>query len=488
MQKLMRRRRRIAITGVLSGALVAAMAFTGTAQAATTTAKNSTIIGSGSNTTYYMMQALDTLFNDALGCYMTQPTGTPQTLNYSCASNAEGNQVGQAFTENPRNDVAFEEPALGSSGGIDQLESTGPGNDGGGTAQPTAPVNFARSSRQFKTSDDPGLNFVGYATDGVSWVSFPKVNGKATPSAKVTNLTTTQLEDIWTGKITNWDKVGGANATICVYTAQVSSGTESTWATAMNQASPTDLNAYVDSLSTLKGCKTPKGISYAKSHTLTENEARSIVEVGDESNAIFFYSYGKFQVNCVIRTALCDDNLSPKTSTIYYGKINGVTANTTTILCDTKACKVPFPVTRDLFNVYSNGSFSPTVNSTYGFPAATAATLNYVSEIGFLCKPQVNTKGVRIPDPTGGSWYRSEINQIIEQQGFIPFPLQKHEDINTVDTPAVDVLKADGAAGSVYAANDPIVANGVAANERSSVSADPSGYCQVWTTDTNTAP
>jgi hypothetical protein len=64
--------------------------------------------------------------------------------------------------------VALSEPALGSSAGIAQVEYGGYGNDGnpgiGGTADPTAVVGYARSSRQFSpTSDYPGLNFVAYA-------------------------------------------------------------------------------------------------------------------------------------------------------------------------------------------------------------------------------------------------------------------------------------------------------------------------------------
>jgi hypothetical protein len=87
---------------------MAAMAISSPAGASTTTAANHVILGSGSSTTYNMMQALDTLFNDSLGCYMTQPSGTTQTLDFSCASVNGGNQVGQGYTENPVNDVAAE--------------------------------------------------------------------------------------------------------------------------------------------------------------------------------------------------------------------------------------------------------------------------------------------------------------------------------------------------------------------------------------------
>ncbi len=45
------------------------------------------------------------------------------------------------------------------------------------------------------------------------------------PSNKVTNLTREQLEDIFTGKITNWKQVGGADLKIVPYSRETSSGT-----------------------------------------------------------------------------------------------------------------------------------------------------------------------------------------------------------------------------------------------------------------------
>jgi ABC-type phosphate transport system substrate-binding protein len=485
MQKLMRRGRRVAVGGVLAGALLAAMTIAGPAGASTTPAANNIIVGSGSSTSYDMMQGLDTLFNDSLGCYMTQPTGTNQTLNFSCASSNPGqNQVGEGYTENPINDVATEEPALGSSGGIDQIEYSGTGNDGGGSAEPTAPVNFARSSRQFKSSDYPGLNFVAYATDGVSWFAFPTVNGVDTPSHGVTSLSTKQLTDIWTGTKTNWDQVGGKAGSICVYTAQLSSGTEATWATALlgSSGTPAELNAYVNSNPSLPGCKTPTGQTYGQSHTIFENEGQDIVENGDEANAIFFFSYGKYQVECKPSPATGQCANGAKVTT-RLGEINKITPDPTTILCGS-GCTTPFPVTRDLFNVYSNGSFSPAVSAQFGFPVATAATINYVSEIGFLCKGQLDTNGNEVDDPSTSGWYHTEIDNVISAQGFIPFPLQSSgQDINSVDTPATAVLAADG--DTTYSPNDPITGSTTAANEAIS---DPVGYCQVWTTDLNTPP
>ncbi|WP_320052791.1 PstS family phosphate ABC transporter substrate-binding protein [uncultured Acetobacteroides sp.] len=45
------------------------------------------------------------------------------------------------------------------------------------------------------------------------------------PSNKVSKLNRQQLEDIFTGKITNWKQVGGSDMRIIVYTRETSSGT-----------------------------------------------------------------------------------------------------------------------------------------------------------------------------------------------------------------------------------------------------------------------
>jgi hypothetical protein len=181
------------------------------------------------------------------------------------------------------------------------------------------------------------------------------------------------------------------------------------------------------------------------------------------------------------KTAQCADN-KPNTTTLL-GAINGITPTAADILCGT-GCSAQFPVTRDLFNVYSNGSFNTTVNAQYGFPAATAATINYVSEIGFLCKPQTDVSNKDVDNPGTGDWYHTDIANTISAQGFIPFPLQTSgQDINTVDTPASAVLAADG--DTTYSPDDPITGSTTAANEAIS---NPEGYCQVWTTDGNTAP
>ena len=118
---------------------------------------------------------------------------------------------------------------------------------------------------------------------------------------------------------------------------------------------------------------------------------------------------------------------------------------------------------RDLYNVYSNGTFPVSKNAEFGFPAATPATINYVSEIGFLCKPQITLKGAKVIDPSTGVWYRTEIANVIKSQGFIPFPLQARENQGSVDAGAAAVLAAQG--DKLYLRNDPVIGSTVASNE-----------------------
>lgn len=116
---------------------------------------NYNIFEGGSNTTYLMMTALSNLFNESPGCDLAAASGSVQPLNYACPgiSNAPG--VGQSddvtggfagpfigedgFTpfanENPFNDLLIEEPALGSSNGIAELEDQG--THAGGTSNVT---------------------------------------------------------------------------------------------------------------------------------------------------------------------------------------------------------------------------------------------------------------------------------------------------------------------------------------------------------------
>ena len=186
-----------------------------------------------------------------------------------------------------------------------------------------------------------------------------------------------------------------ANEPIALYIAQNGSGTESTWVSTLN----------IPSSDTF-----PFGGEDAN-HVIFENETGSILANGDESNALFFFSYGKYQSICAPNPTFCSGS---STSTIGLGEMNGVTVNATTIASQLPgASGTPFPGDRLLYNVYSDGSDSPNIS------AATPATMNAVSEDGFLCKPSTKND----VDPNTGSTYLSEIQKIIKAQGFYPLPL-----------------------------------------------------------------
>ena len=129
------------LVGAVACALGASYALAALPAGATVTpvTGNHIIVGSGSVTTYNMMQAMDTLFNDATGCTITVTYSSPPAPEtFACQNSAK--TLLHGATENPTNDVAVEEPGLGSSTGIAQLENQG------SAAQPTASVNYARSS------------------------------------------------------------------------------------------------------------------------------------------------------------------------------------------------------------------------------------------------------------------------------------------------------------------------------------------------------
>ncbi len=99
-----------------------------------------------------------------------------------------------------------------SSAGLAALKSSVLAGDGC--------IDIARSSRgRDVTTDLNSFEFYAYATDAVSWATFP---GNASASK---DLTQAQLKGIYNCTFTNWNQVGGANRTIKRYLPQTGSGT-----------------------------------------------------------------------------------------------------------------------------------------------------------------------------------------------------------------------------------------------------------------------
>ncbi len=412
--------------------------------------------------------------------------------------------------ENPFNDVLVEVPPIGSSNGIQQLEDQGTHGVGAtskGSPIKVAPIDLATSARapaltsSGSTGDDKGLNFVAYAMDAVDWIHWTSVGGTATPSAAVTNLTVPQLTSIYkdqgcnginsfagqTYLTPNWACYGGsAAAPIAVYMANAGSGVESDWVSMLGL---TGTFPY--------GGEDPN-------HVIFQNETASILNNHDQADAIFFFSFGRFETQCGADPTLCS---GASTNTLKLGEIGGIKPSAKTIEAQLPGSSgTLFPGATLLYNVYSNGSNTD-------IPASVPAALNAGSEDGFLCKPSTSTD----VDPNTGATYRSEINSTISAQGFFPLPLEVENGqgavtglYGTTGTGIPNPAWSDGLSASDYnAANESgspwnfpagdqdtdvsavsgtyngVYDNGATVNGVTASAADPVGYCLVLSTDGN---
>jgi ABC-type phosphate transport system substrate-binding protein len=502
-------RRGLKITGITLIASAGTLLFAALPAGATDApAANNVIIGSGSQAAYAALNTLESLFNAAPGCpiFVPVPNATdPQEEDFSCVTAP----TTTANPENPYNDVATEEPPLGSSTGISQLENSG-AHGATATSSGTAinvfqGVNFATSARTTATTDLKGLNFVAYAEDGVSWFNYTEVGSVATPSAAVTNLTQAQLIGIYKGTYTNWDQVGGANAPIVVFSAQEGAGVQSVWKTFLGfdpTASTNQVNCFV---LTPPGTGSPTCVGPAAIGQNEDAQISPAAFTGSQSgftkktnpdwggkaatlneikaDAIYFFSYGDYAASCKLgHGENCGGSRLAAGSTNAIESVNGVAPNEQTILDG------QFPVDHYLYNVYSDGSNA-------NIPAATAATLNFASEIGFICNP--NKGGAtNLLDPSTGTAYLSELQTDILNSGF--FPLSGAAAVGSVNTtpidegtvtnPASNLLdKPTGGQGAGQSASAP----GYAQYKPFDTFAvtgpdnDPSGFCLTTTTDSN---
>ncbi len=408
--------------------------------------------------------------------------------------------------QNPFNDVLVEAPALGATNGIQQLEDQGAHGVGAvskGSPINVAPLDLASSARAPAltatgvTGDDKGLNFVAYAMDGIDWIHWTTVSGVATPSAAVTNLTTAQLTSIYkdqgctaggtTFTTPNWACFGGSNAPIAIYIANAGSGVESTWVSLLGLTSGTF----------------PYG-NENPNHVIFQNETSSILANHDQADAIYFFSYGRFQTECGANPAFCS---GASTSKVALGSINSVKPSVKTISAQLPgSAVVPFPGDELLYNVYSNGSNA-------AIPASSPAALNVASEDGFECKPSTSTD----VDPNTGATYRTEIANAIQAQGFVPLPLMVENgqgaasgEYGTTGNGIPHPAWSDGLSASAYNATNEagspwnypagdqdtdnssvsgsyngVYDNGATVNGVTATPAAPVGYCLTLSTDGN---
>ncbi len=85
-------------------------------------------------------------------------------------------------------------------------------------------TDIAMASRKMKFDEKKKINEAGKTSKEVI-IAYDALAVIINPSNPVKNLTREELSDIYTGKITNWNQVGGPNMPIVTYSRETSSGT-----------------------------------------------------------------------------------------------------------------------------------------------------------------------------------------------------------------------------------------------------------------------
>jgi len=104
------------------------------------------------------------------------------------------------------------------------IQVTGGGSGTGVAALLNKTTEIANSSRDLKSSELDEAKSKG-VTPVVHQVALDGIAVIVHPQSKVDNLTIQQVSDIFSGKITNWKQVGGADMPITLYGRENSSGT-----------------------------------------------------------------------------------------------------------------------------------------------------------------------------------------------------------------------------------------------------------------------
>jgi len=178
-------------------------------------------VGTGSNTTQYVLDQLSQDYNNA------NKSATTKLYSWD-AVNPDSLAIGDNIVT--KKGCATLARPDGSSAGITALDEnvTDPSN------KKYYCIDYARSSRARESTDPPfaagGVAFVSLAGDAVTWADRDTAAGGTDAPA---NLTTAQLVKIYECKDTNWDQVGGKNAPIEAFLPQTSSGTRSFFLTAL---------------------------------------------------------------------------------------------------------------------------------------------------------------------------------------------------------------------------------------------------------------
>jgi phosphate transport system substrate-binding protein len=114
---------------------------------------------------------------------------------------------------------AFMKKNQGSS-----ISVTGGGSGVGFSSIISGTTDIAQASRSMKMDEKMKMKDAGKAYIETI-IAYDALSVVVNPSNKIKELTREQLENIFTGKITNWKDLGGADLKIIVYSRESSSGT-----------------------------------------------------------------------------------------------------------------------------------------------------------------------------------------------------------------------------------------------------------------------
>jgi ABC-type phosphate transport system substrate-binding protein len=219
------------------------------------------VVGVGSDTIEFLLDQFSVDFNQGL------PKSAPHLYSYDA--------TGSVNIPLKSGCKAIARPD-GSSAGIASLVSEEGATTGGHPC-----LDFARSSRNREPTDPAyakgGISFVALAGDAVTYATEP---GSDAPS----NLTTAQLDAIYTCKDTNWKQVGGKSGAIHPFLPQTGSGTRSFFLTAVGSGTAITPGPCVSWGQTSSN---PVG-------TIQENEGVNNLFKSDAKGLIFPYSVGKY--------------------------------------------------------------------------------------------------------------------------------------------------------------------------------------------------
>jgi ABC-type phosphate transport system substrate-binding protein len=336
------------------------------------------VTGVGSDTIQNVMDAFSADYNAS---HTTGNLYSWDATNPVTAATGDNITTKQGCTAIPRPN--------GSSAGITAL-TTENGTTGGHPC-----IDFARSSRA-RGTDPTSVTFATLAGDAVTYATQPSSNAPA-------NLTTAQLNQIYSCAVTNWSQVGGKSAPIHAFIPQTGSGTRSFFLSAI-------------------GLTNPGSCVSDASGTLEENEGVNPVLNTSKADVIFPFSVGKYlaeryhSATCFNTTCTANSNgikCTPKGAQNLFGcnthgtmvlnEVNG-TAPTT-----------PFPLTptttkavinagftsafqRFLFEVLNSPEFSiPAYLQKYfsptGYVCTNATAKKDLQNYGFLVLPAGTAAG-----------------------------------------------------------------------------------------------